>query len=157
MHLEGRVWLLETPRPQGDRQTHHNPGSEAGLPLQCWYQSPPACGRKRQRGWVVQWGRVVWGGGSWSLGREDVKCEVEVAEPRSVCQGDSHPGSPGATRESAGEICFRGCSGRNARSIRECLAIGKTILGLLSSPHGALDMIRAWGCLGVPGRAWGRS
>lgn len=75
-----------------------------------------------------------------------------------VCaRGTLTQAPPGGTRESAGEVCFRGCSRRNARSIRECLTTGKTILGLLSSPHGALDMIRAWGCLGVPGGAWSRS
>lgn len=94
-------------------------------------------------------GEGGWGGGSWSLGSEDVKCEAEVTE-QGVCQGDSHPGS-WRDQESAGEVCFRGCSRRNARSIREWLAAGKTTPGLLSCPHGALDMVRTWGCLGVPG------
>lgn len=50
----------------------------------------------------MQEGRVVCGGGSWSLGSEDVKCEAEVID-RSVCQGDSHPGS---WRDQ--EVCRRG-------------------------------------------------
>lgn len=69
-----------------------------------------------------------------------------------VCaRGTLTQAPPGGTRESAEEVCFRECSRRNTRSIRECLTTGKTIPGLLSSPHGALDMIRAWdawGCLG---------
>lgn len=68
-----------------------------------------------------------------------------------VCARGTLIQAPGGTRKSAGEVCFRGCSRRNARSIRECLAAGKTTPGLLSCPHGALDIIRAWGCLGVPG------